>query len=64
MARGIVNAAKSASNVISINQVGHIDKNKEIRPRGRALCANPLRALEIHSPVHWHLGAHSSPSRY
>lgn len=63
MARGIVNAAKSASNVISINQVGHTDRNKETRLHDRALGANPLRALEIHSPVHRHLGAHPSPSR-
>jgi hypothetical protein len=63
MARGIVNAAKSASNVISINQVGHIDRNKETELLCCALGADPLCALEIHSPVHRHLGAHSSPSR-
>lgn len=64
MARGIVNAAKSASNVISINQVGHTDRNEEIKLQHRAMGANPLRALEILSPVHRHLGAPSSPSRY
>jgi hypothetical protein len=37
MARGIVNAAKSASNAISINQVCNVDRIEETNLRCRVL---------------------------
>jgi hypothetical protein len=42
MARGIVNAAKSASNAISINQVCHVERIEEANLRCPALGADPL----------------------
>ena len=58
MARTLLNAAKSASNVVSINQVGWAFANE---------CSDwidLIMEVEILRPICWCLGAHPSPFRY